>query len=397
MLARSFYIFTGLHSFLIGLFPFYLPVYYYSSGVSLGSICLLVAATGGGYCFALSILDRVWKKVPLPWIIGWSFASEILLLTTLLLLETDSLSLIIVGLVNGIFSCCFWTIQRLLFVTSVSPGNSGRNFGNTQIMVVLILKAAILIGGFFLEQGRESLLFIGSCLVVVSAILFFSGRPPSREATNEIHSAPVLSFKNILTFRDNRHSRTVFAIDGLFLYLESYFWLISLFLVVEEDFRNLGLLTVVLALFFGALFLAIKNAIDRLPVNRLYTLSVFLYILAWLLRASHDTFTNPASMIASLAVIAFCTSLFRLSFNKRFFDNAKHTVACHYILLKSYISQFMLMISFFIMAILFTQAIPPQQQLTKLYIGAALLAPLFLLYKSSASERVEQDQRSSNP
>lgn len=385
MLTRSFYIFTGLHSFLIGLFPFYIPVYLYSSGVSLSGICLFVAATGAGYCLTLSILDRLWKKIALSWIISWSFVSEILLLTTLLLLETDSLLLPLVGLANGIFSCSFWTIQRLLFVASVSPGNSGRNFGNTQIMVLLILKAAILLGGLFLEQGREDALFLGSCLVVVPAIILFMTRPISIQAAREVISAPPLSFKNIVTFRDNCHSRVVFAVDGVFLYLESYFWLISLFMVVQEDFRSLGLLTVVLALFFGALFLVIKNTIDSYPTNRLYSLTVLLYALSWLLRAVHGKFDNPSSMMASLAVIAFCTSLFRLSFNKRFFDNAKGTVACHYILIKSYISQFCLMIVFILTAISFSQSIPLQHQLTSLYMGAALIAPMFLLYKARSN------------
>lgn len=35
MTIRPFSLYTSLHAFLIGLFPFYLPVYFYSSGMSL--------------------------------------------------------------------------------------------------------------------------------------------------------------------------------------------------------------------------------------------------------------------------------------------------------------------------------------------------------------------------
>lgn len=381
MLTRPFYLFTGLHSFLIGLFPFYIPVYLYSSGLPLSDICFFVAATGAGYCLTLYVLDRLRQRLAFSWIISCSFISEFVLLAVLLQ-EMDQLYLPLVGLGNGIFSCTFWSVQRLLFVSSVSLGNSGRNFGNTQLMVLLVMKAAVLLGGLLLEQGRQTVLLLCSGAVIVPAIALFVTRPMPTAVIEEIVSAPPLSIKSILSFRDTLHSRSAFCVDGVFLYLESYFWLISLFMVVEEDFRSLGLLTVMLALLLGAVFVVIKNTIDRYPDKRLYALSVFLYALSWLLRAVLSETDDPMSMVWMLAVIAFCTSLFRLSFNKRFFDNAKLSAACHYILLKSYISQFSLMAVFLVTAALFTNSLLPRQQLTGMYVVAALLAPVFLLYGS---------------
>lgn len=390
MLTQPFYIFTALHSFLIGLFPFYIPVYLLSTGVSLGGICLFVAATGAGYCVFLYFLDRLREKIALPWLITWSFVSEYFLL--IMLLQADHLFLPLIGLANGIFSCSFWTIQRLLFVSSVNPQNSGRNFGNTQIMVLLVLKTAILLGGFLLEQKREALLLLCAGTVVVAAVILFLSRPLPAQVQRKVASAAPLPMKSILQFKDGYHSRPVFVVDGMFLYLESYFWLISLFILVRESFRSLGLLTVVLALFFAVVFLIIKNTIDGYSTNRLYFLSVFLYALSWLLRALFGQIDNTFLMMLVLAVIAFCTSLFRLSFNKRFFDNAQGTVACHYILIKSYISQFCLAIAGVILALLVWQQVSFQQQLTIFYIGAACLTPVFLLYRAGRSSVRRQGQ-----
>lgn len=383
MLTRPFYIFTALHSFLIGLFPFYIPVYLFSTGVSLGGICLFIAATGAGYCVFLYFLDRLREKIALSWLITWSFISEYLLL--ILLLQTDHLFLPLVGLANGVFSCSFWTIQRLLFVSSINPQNSGRNFGNTQIMVLLVLKTAILLGGFLLEQRQEALLLFCAGIVVVAAVALFLSRPLPAQIIREVGAAAPLPMKSILQFKDGYHSRPVFIVDGMFLYLESYFWLISLFILVRENFRSLGLLTVMLALFFVIVFLIIKNTIDGYETNRLYFLSVLLYALSWLLRALFGQIEDTFSMMAVLAIIAFCTSLFRLSFNKRFFDNAQSTVACHYILIKSYISQFCLAIAGAILALLVWQPVSFQQQLAIFYIGAACLTPVFLLYGADKS------------
>lgn len=41
-----------------------------------------------------------------------------------------------------------------------------------------------------------------------------------------------LSIRTVVGFTDRYNSRLIFSIDGIFLYMESYFWLISLFLVV---------------------------------------------------------------------------------------------------------------------------------------------------------------------
>ena len=81
MLGRLFYAFTGLHSFLIGLFPFYIPVYLYTIGLTLSRICLFVAVTGMGYCLTLIFWDRVCRKIPFSTLIVWSFFSEYLLLS----------------------------------------------------------------------------------------------------------------------------------------------------------------------------------------------------------------------------------------------------------------------------------------------------------------------------
>ena len=73
---------------------------------------------------------------------------------------------------------------------------------------------------------------------------------------------------------------------ALFLFLESHFWTLSLFLLVSEDLSRLGVVVVVLGIVFALLFLLIKNRIDR-PGARpmaVYRASVALYALSWLLR-----------------------------------------------------------------------------------------------------------------
>lgn len=72
------------------------------------------------------------------------------------LFDHEPYLLLAAGVVNGVFNCNFWTIQRLLFVESIRSHYSGRNFGNYQIFVLIILKTVILLGGLLLEKNLVS-------------------------------------------------------------------------------------------------------------------------------------------------------------------------------------------------------------------------------------------------
>jgi hypothetical protein len=85
----------------------------------------------------------------------------------------------------------------------------------------------------------------------------------------------------MVSFTDRLHTRSVFIIDGVFLYLESSFW-------------------------------ALRGVLGE----------------------QH----SPVTMLWLLTVITMCTSIFRLSFNKRFFDNARLTNDYQYIFTKSSLS-----------------------------------------------------------
>jgi len=390
MLGRLFYVFTGIHSLLIGLFPFYIPVYLYTIGFTLSRICLFVAATGAGFCLALLLWDRVCRRVSFPLLIIWSFFSEFLLLS-MFFLQKDLVFILIGGLANGVFNCNFWIIQRLLFVSSTGPGNSGRNFGNSQIFVLIVLKTGILIGGFLLEKSGFVALYLISAGIILLSTVIFSYCVTNADFDWVIKPSKPISILSIARFKDSCRSRSVFGIDGIFLYLESYYWAISLFILVHESFLKLALVVTILAILFGIVFLVIKSNIDRLPEQRMYIIAVALYALSWVLRGMLSVNIDAISMLLLLSLIAFCTSVFRLSFNKRFFDNAKSTSTYEYILMKSYFSQFFLALFFVILGEVFMVPGSILGRLSWLYYIASIVSFYYLLYRTSGQTIVKRN------
>ncbi|RTZ75877.1 MAG: hypothetical protein DSZ02_02425 [Gammaproteobacteria bacterium] len=376
--SRSFHRFLGLHAFLTGLFPFFIPVYLWRQGHDAGQISLFIAITGTGFVLSLVLWDRIRTRLPFHQLIALTFLVEILLLSAVFL-EGENGFLLLFGLLNGAYNCFFWITQRALFLETLALGDTGRKVGNFQIFVMVMLKLGIFSGGLLLDVGGYPWLFLFSVLIAGSGLLSFQLRQVPQPAA--LQQMPPLSPRTVFGFRDSHGSRTVFLLDGPFLFLESYFWAITLFLLAHQSFWRLGLLVIVLGLIFSLLFWLIKNRIDHLPVQRVYRIAVGGYALSWLLRLLVDRPLATGWLFLLLVLITFATSFFRLAFNKRFFDIARQSGRHRYLLLKSYWSQAAIAVAFPGMALVSTGLAEGTRMLELGYLLAALAAPFYLLYR----------------
>lgn len=392
-----FYQFLGAHSLLIGLLPFFLPVYLWQHGLGVPGLCILIGVSGLSFTAALWPWQYVSQRWPLRHLIRLTFALELLLVIIVgLLISVPGAALftapgheiapsssqwilaaVVIGIANGAYNAFFWTTQRCLFLQQLGTNNSGRQYGNFQIFVTLILKVGILLGGFLLDTGG----FVG--LLALSAGISFAASahlaPKAASSLHQVHSTTLI---HSIRYSDTHGSRPVFAIDGFFLYLESHFWTLSLFLLVREDYSRLGLVVIVLALVFAVLFYLIKNRIDQLAVQRVYKVAVWLYACSWLLRFTLDAQSSGSGMLIALVLITFCASFFRLAFNKRFFDVAINTGATRYLLIKSYSSQSYLAIGFLLLGIVLAMTqLADTVALNYLYLPATALSLVYLRYR----------------
>jgi hypothetical protein len=107
---------------------------------------------------------------------------------------------------------------------------------------------------------------------------------------------------------------------------------------------------------------------------------VYLYALSWVLRALTSDQLPLDQLYISLVVITFCTTFFRLAMNKRFYDLAKLTRSHDYLVLKSYYTQFAIMIIFATFGMLTFQVEADDTLLNIAYWASAALALVYLKY-----------------
>lgn len=414
--ATFFYQYLGAHSFLIGLLPFFLPVFLWTNGLGISDLCLLIGVSGLSFTAALPIWQHLAKRWPLRRLVGLTFYLEFSLVFVVgILTQIPGLGLYdisgethhqsqwpviasaaVIGVFNGAYNAFFWTTQRTLFLTLLGNNDTGKQYGNFQIFVTVFLKVGILLAGLLLDYGMFVWLLALSAGVGTLSYSLLASSPNTRQAL--LADADRVSLRQSLAFRDTRGSRSTFSIDGVFLYLESHFWTLSLFLVVKQDFSTLGVAVVLLAIGFALLFFLMKNRIDHLPIGNVYTVAVLLYSIAWLLRFTLSDQSEGADLLVALMVITFFSTFFRLAFNKRFFDVARQEGAVQYLLLKSYHSQWILGWVFVTFAfILYSFEPAAQNTLQYSYLVSAVLALGYLRYKdSNGEERTPVDKSVDN-
>ena len=379
--SKTFYQYLGLHSLLIGIFPFYIPVYLWKQEFSLGDISLFIALAGLGFCLGLWVWDRLRLKINLSALVGVSLVLEILFLCNthiLHIVAMEHLTLLVLGLTYGVYNSFFWTSQRALFFDLIDLESSGRKYGNFQIFVGVVLQAGILTGGFLLD--RTSFIYLLAVSTLLALIGFFIIIHSNPRYPNMLSRHKSLKLKDILAFNDTDCSKLIFIIDGFFLFAESFFWLITLFLLAHESFSELGVMVLSLAAIFSILFYLLKNIIDRLGRKRVYALAVGLYALSWVLRAiAHDRLSLEV-LYLFLVLITFSTTFFRLAMNKRFYDLAKLTCKHDYLMLKSYYSQISIFLIFGVFGLTTYQLQDSEMLLTPIYWVAAVFALSYFSY-----------------
>jgi hypothetical protein len=380
---RQFYLFVCSHSFLIGLFPFFLPVYLYKQGLSMAQICFFIAASAVTFTLGMYLWDSIKGKLTPLKLLATCYLLEIVMVASVVytgshLSSTPQLAYIIAAC-YGLYQCFFWTTQRALFIERSTSSNTGDRYGNFQIFVVVALKIGVFIGGLLLESQNTQLLFAISVLSVVASFWFVVKLPG--ELNWPFLAWPKVGVMAILTFKDNYRSKQIFALDGFFLFIESYFWLLSLFLILKQSFMQLGIMIIAITVMLSLVFLVLKSKIDKLPEQLIYSISILGYGLSWLLRAKLDEDLGLFYQFIFLCLIAFLTALFRLAFNKRFFDLAVHYPKTPYILMKSYYSQATLVFAFGLLGFAYID----QNIFDSLNIGywiAVALTPLYFIYKT---------------
>lgn len=381
-MKKELYNFIWIHSLITWMFTFFLPVLLYKTGFSLAEISLFISITWWSFVIFLYIWDVIRYNKWLKTVIYLSFLLEILLIIIALFINDSLLFLVISAVLYWGFNCFSWVTQRVLFIANSKKDNVWNNFWNIQIITFILLKIWIFIWAFLLENNYLYVLLFITAILNIYGMYYFSRKNFEEEALKQFIEAPILPIKKIVKFKDNLNSKIIFLLDGPFLFFESFFWLITLFFISNQNYTELWLLVILLVLSFSGIFILIKNKVDIISSRNILYFWVLVYFLSWIWRWFLWNIDDKNLLYALVLFIAFATSFFRLIFNKQFYHTAKNVDTHNYLLIKSYYSQLSICIVFGVISyILYISKLDINLGLSITYIIASFFSLFFVLYK----------------
>ncbi|QUM75642.1 hypothetical protein HWV00_04995 [Moritella sp. 24] len=372
--ASYFTLFSAIHSFVIGLLPFYLPILIWLQYQTLAPLTEFIAWTGVGYILALWGWHHLFIRGYWRTLIALSFVLEISLIYIALFHVADT-HLMILGLLNGLFNCSYWMMQRVLFNSISGSNNTGRLFGNLQLILGLSLKLGILFGGYFMQTQPWVIFTLSIIAALAFCVMAFTSLTTQ---TFVYERSDHQQAKSNISIRD----KIVFLVDGPFLYLESYLWVVSIFHLTNSDTSQFSLTVIALSLALAFIFYFIKNTIDKQSQYRLYQVATLLYLGGWLMRGWISPDWGSFAIGLGLLSIAFATALFRLYFNKRFYDKAKQQANYHYLVSKSLYSQLGIVLFFTALTVTLNLTV---FSLSQIYWGVLPLIIVYVLYQQTST------------
>ncbi len=352
--TKLLYVLLFINSFISGIFGIFIPLFLYNIGFSFSDISFFIAFNAISFFLFLFILERIISKINLNNLIKLTFFIYFLFISSIFFLKEIKYFIIIIAIFNGIYLCLFWKIHRLIFLKSINNFDIGKKFSNIQILIIIITQISILLGSIILEKfGFEYIYYLSSILIFLSFLLLSNNFKTNKGNNLIFKNYKAMSLKEILNFKDKYNSKLIFLIDGIFLFLESYFWLLIVFLYVKLNFISIGLIIVSIGIFFSIIYYFIRKNIDKSNSKKIFKIIILLYSFSWFLRIIFDYGENKILNFIIIGIIGFITILFRLVYNKIFFKIAKNTLNEKYIFLKSYYTQFVISIFFIILGYLF--------------------------------------------
>jgi MFS family permease len=376
--SKLLYFFLFSNTVIAGLFNFLIPLYLYDKGFTFSDISFFIALNSLVFFICLFVIEYLINKLSISLLVLLTFGSYAAYISSIFFFQYHEYFIIMLGVLSGIYLSLFWILQRYFFLNTLSPGNIGRQFGNLQIFVGLSSQIATFLGAYLLEFYDFTTIYIISMSLLLASTAYGIIKGSSQTFKNLKRN----TFSDIINFKDASNSKRIFIIDGIFLFLESHFWLLIIFLFAKGNFFEVGKIITLLAIIFFAAYVVIKNKIDRISLEKIWPLSIILYAASWILRYVFVLIENPAGQYLLIYLIGFLTLFFRLSFNKIFFEKARSTSGITYILMKSYYSQAFIFVAFLGISVIFQVFNESILVFNGLFIAASALSFMYLEYNA---------------
>lgn len=324
------YIFQAIMIFVKGLIGVFVPVYLYKLGYSVIEVIIYTNLILLTYLLFIPFSIKLIKKFGFKYVLLLSIPVYILHITTLNFLNKGIIFYHLAWFSFGIYMAIFWLAMHSEIALNGSSAHRSSQIGTLQIITTIFATLAPIFGGFFLQYLGYLKLLIFSTIFLIGALLplLFS-----KDLTLKKYDFNYRDYVRLLSSKKNEGSKKAFLAEGVEILLSLNIWPIVLFILLNENFLNLGLLYSFISFLSVIFIMYIKNYLDKKDKHELLVASTKFMSVSWFLRAI-IIFLSSIFLYFIETFSKLVYNVYSLSYTSIFYNNAKNTEFMDYIILR---------------------------------------------------------------
>ncbi len=326
---NNLYFFQTSMNFVKTLIGIFVPVYMYSLGLSIIQICIYTAIYSMIYLlltpYSIDLINKIGFKKMLLLSIPMYFFHII----SLNYISENHLYIYLASITFGLYIVTFWPTMHAQITLSGDNHKRASQIGTLQVLASIFSAIAPILGGFILEYfGYYSLLLF-------SLVFLFLGIIPlllSEDLKLKNYSFAFKDYKRLWNWK-NKNDVIAFKSEGIEMFLGIILWPIILYILLKNNFFNLGLLYTILSFLSVVFIVYFKSKLDKINKNIFFKKITKGLSISWFLRILVLLFGNIFLYIVE-TFYKLIISMFSISYWTIFYNNAKNKNTMDYIILR---------------------------------------------------------------
>ena len=322
------YVLQACFTFVKSLIGIFIPVYFYSLGISIPKIILFYILMS---VFLIISMKLVIKFVNLFGLKINFFISSFLFILYIIFInfiEKSEIFFYLSSLCGALLLCFFWLSFHLEFSLNEDKKKISSELGTLSSIILFVSALSPILGGFILQSLSYIYILVLSTIILLfgSVVLLISKSIETKKVSFE--------YKYFLNVKKNFKDRISFLSTGMIFILIIIFFPIYLYDFLDNNFFSLGVVVSVVSVLIAIAILFIKKYFDKFSKNKTLKFLSYGISTSWFFRIFLLILSYPFLLIYEF-FHNFLNHLLDISYMGIFYNNSKKE-GLNYILLREF-------------------------------------------------------------
>ena len=322
------YILQACFTFVKSLIGIFIPIYFYSIGISIPKIILFYIVISVFFILSIKLVIKCINLFGLKtnfFISSFLFISHILLIN---FVEQSEIYFYLSAISAALLLSFFWLSFHLEFSLNEDKKKISSELGTLSSIILFVSALSPILGGFILESfSYIYILALSTIILLIGSIVLLLSKSIETKKVS-------FDYKYLFNIKKNFKDKVSFFSSGILFIFMIIFFPIYLYEFLDNNFFSLGIVVSIVSILIAIIILFVKKYFDKFPRNKTLKFLSYGISTSWFLRIFLLVLSYPALLIYEF-FHNFLNHLLNISYMGIFYNNSKKE-GLNYILVREF-------------------------------------------------------------